>query len=167
MNEEATGEGKGMKWALRLVAPFCLGLILVLGWQVHEEGRFCIRLFDEMLCGEPLPSPVMMMLRPHFALIFGIPAGLTVWAAWALEKDRKMTFAVALAAATFLSLSLLAWDHYELHWKVYHQMSTDHPQQHPPPELECSLCKGFDSHKTLQFVREQERKRQEKAKKKP
>ena len=159
MNEAATGEGKGMKWALRLVAPFCLGLILVLGWQVHEEGRFCIRLFDEILRGEPMPIPVMMMLRPDFALIFGIPAGLTVWASLALEKDRKVLFSAALAAATFLSLGLMAWVHYELHWMPYHSIY----QQHPPPELECSLCKGFDSHKTLQFVREQERMRREKA----
>ncbi|MEN9362607.1 MAG: hypothetical protein RL095_4142 [Verrucomicrobiota bacterium] len=161
MKEANTTESKGLKWVLRLFAPLCLGLILVLGWQVHEEGRFCIRLFDEMLCGEPVPSLVMMMLRPHFALIFGIPASLTVWAAWALEKDRKVPFAAALAAATFLSLSLLAWVHYELHWRPYHIMSTENSQQIAPSELKCSICKGFDSRKNLIHIRNRLKKEEQ------
>ena len=55
MNEVATDQGKGMKWVLRLVAPFCLGLILVLGWQEHELVTNSKFMLDDVTKGEPPP----------------------------------------------------------------------------------------------------------------
>ena len=152
MNEAATGEGKGMKWALRLVAPFCLMLVLVLGWQEHEMAVKAKQVFDAALGGEPIPGLSALFVLDSFPWsCCVISVALIAYSSWSLEQsDSKMGWGLSLSLATFFAVALLALAHLALHRLPFtsvlqnlgNPIMTFHP---PPPEHECPVCHGWKS----------------------
>ena len=146
MNEDAIGEGKGMKWALRLVAPFCLVLVLVLGWQEHElvtNGKFML---DDVTKGEPLPCLTALLVIFSDYIILTATALMAI-SLWSFEVyGPRLIWGLSLGLATFLVAGLFPMTHFAFHHLPFHtfSMRSSSPEP-PPPEHECPVCHGWKS----------------------
>ncbi|MEN9362606.1 MAG: hypothetical protein RL095_4141 [Verrucomicrobiota bacterium] len=152
MDANSSPDGQGLKWLLRLFAPLCLGLVLILAWQEQQMAVTAKLVLASSHGGEPPPGLTALFLLESFpwaACVF--PAALIGYSVWSLERSSsKIGWGLTLVLAAFFAVAVFAAAHLALHRlpfiSMMHMIGSTRSSFHPPPpEHECPVCGGWRS----------------------